>query len=84
MIISQIIKGYGSAISRRLLIPCATAKKGKKMNSFRNLRDTNGMAKRRLEQIRNRSRYYSMEKADVDKTNFKRPPYYMETRKNSQ
>ena len=61
-----------------------TAKKGKKMNSFRNLRDTNGMAKRRLEQIRNRSRYYSMEKADVDKTNFNRPPYYMETRKNSQ
>ena len=47
------------------------------MNTFKNLKDTNGMAKRRLQKLRTTGKYYGMEKSNPDKTNFNRPPYYM-------
>lgn len=47
------------------------------MKSFRQLKDTNNMAKTRLRKLSSTGKYYSMEKANSDKKAFKRPPYYM-------
>ena len=47
------------------------------MNTFKNLKDTNGMAKRILQKLKTTGKYYGMEKSNPDKTNFNRPPYYM-------
>ena len=47
------------------------------MKSFRQLKDTNNMAKTRIRKLSSTGKYYSMEKSNPDKTNFNRPPYYL-------
>ena len=47
------------------------------MKSFRQLKDTNNMAKSRLRKLSSTGKYYGMEKSNPDKTNFNRPPYYL-------
>lgn len=52
------------------------------MKSFRQLKDTSNTVKTRLRKLSNTSKYYGMEKSNSDKTNFKRPPYYLIANKN--
>lgn len=47
------------------------------MKTFRQLKDTNNMAKSRLRKLSSTGKYYGMEKSNPDKTNFNRPPYYL-------
>lgn len=47
------------------------------MKSFRQLKDTNNMAKSRIRKLSTTGKYYGMEKSNPDKTNFNRPPYYL-------
>ena len=57
--------------------PVSDRQKGEILNTFRVLKDTNGMAKTRLRKLSVTGKYYGMEKSNSDKTAFKRPPYYM-------
>lgn len=47
------------------------------MTHFKNLKDCNGCAKRRLEKFKTNGRYEQMQNSNPDKTNFNRPPYYL-------
>lgn len=47
------------------------------MSNFKQLKDTNNMAKTRLRKLQITEKYYGMEKSNPDKTAFNRPPYYM-------
>ena len=51
------------------------------MNTFRVLKDTNGMAKTRLRKLHTMGKYHAMEKSKPDKTEFNRPPYYLTVEK---
>ena len=53
------------------------------MKSFRQLKDTNNMAKSRIRKLSTTGKYYGMEKSNPDKTNFNRPPYYLTAGKKS-
>lgn len=53
------------------------------MKSFRQLKDTNNMAKSRIRKLSTTGKYYGMEKSNPDKTNFNRPPYYLTVGKKS-
>ena len=53
------------------------------MKTFRQLKDTNNMAKSRLRKLSSTGKYYGMEKSNLDKTNFNRPPYYLTVGKKS-
>ena len=54
------------------------------MKTFRQLKDTNNMAKSRLRKLSSTGKYYGMEKSNPDKTNFNRPPYYLTVGKNKE
>lgn len=47
------------------------------MTNFKQLKDTNNMAKSRLRKLSCSGKYFEMEKSNPDKTNFNIPPYYL-------
>lgn len=54
------------------------------MTHFKNLKDCNGCAKRRMEKFKTNGRYEQMQNSNPDKTNFNRPPYYLTVGKKSE
>lgn len=47
------------------------------MSNFKQLKDTNNMAKLRLGKAKENAKYSFLENSHPDKTAFNRPPYYM-------